>query len=74
MLKKGLMIDLDCFKEEFLENVIVERELYFLVPRSCLDDEVEDDEGRGEGTEGNPTVFGGAAKEPGLTSLPAAWC
>ena len=43
MLKKGLMIDLDCFKEEFLENVIVERELYFLVPRSCLDDETEDD-------------------------------
>ena len=35
MLKKGLMVDLDCFKEEFLEHIIIERELYFLVPRSC---------------------------------------
>ena len=36
-----------------------------------FDDEVEDDDGRGDGTDGNPTVFGGAAKEPGRTSLPA---
>ena len=43
MLKKGLMINLDSFKDEFLENVIIERELYFLVPRSCIEDEEEDD-------------------------------
>ena len=43
MLKKGLMVDLDCFKEEFLEHIIIERELYFLVPRSCIDDEFEDE-------------------------------
>ena len=43
MLKKGLMINLDSFKDEFLENVIIERELYFLVPRSCIEEEEEDD-------------------------------
>ena len=38
-----------------------------------LDEEVEDEEGNGDGTDGRPIVFGGAAYEPGLISLPAAW-
>ena len=37
-----------------------------------FEDEVEDEDGRGDGTDGSPIVFGGAAKDPGRASLPAA--
>ena len=55
-------------------NLGIPDDVFSILEFCDFDDEVDDDDGRGEGTEGNPTVFGGAAKEPGLTSLPAAWC
>ena len=36
-----------------------------------FDDDVEDEDGNGDGTDGRPTVLGGAAYEPGRISLPA---